>query len=207
MRKIIFALLSLYSVGMSAQSTTDDYYSPSKPKLLSADRVSASMSMGAGVSFLNKSSNAAFSTYIAPKISYALTPKFSLNVALLHYTLSGNTFMGINRNEAMYNVSANTITGNLIALGGEYQINKRFILSGAVMTDASNIMNKQNNFKAVTMGLEYKVSKHASIYMQTTISQGQNNHYYNPNDFNSFNNYPMYGIGQDAAKLMNGFIH
>jgi hypothetical protein len=150
----------------------------------------------------------AFTTYIAPKISYAITPKFSLNLALLNYTLSGNTFMPMNRSEALFNTSSNPVTGNLISLGGSYKLNKRFTLSGAVMADASTIANKQNNFKAVSMGLEYKVSNHSSIYLQTTISSGQgNSHYYNPNDFNSLNNYPVYGFGQDAARFMNGFVH
>ena len=207
MKKIALLFLSLYSITMLSQTVTDDYYSASKPKLISRDRVSASMSLGTGVSFMN-GSNTAFTTYIAPKISYAITPKFSLKLALLHYTVSGNTFMPMNRNEALFNTSSNPVTGNLIALGGSYKLNKRFTLSGAVITDASVIANKQNNFKAVSMGLEYKVSNHSSIYLQTTISSGQgNSHYYNPNDFNSLNNYPVYGFGQDAARFMNGFVH
>ena len=100
MKKLITFTLFLVSASfLGAQVVTDDYYSASKPKLLSADRVSASISAGAGVSFLGSSNNTAFTTFIAPKIGYQVSEKFKLNVGLMHYSITGNTFMPLNQNE------------------------------------------------------------------------------------------------------------
>src|SRR3989344_4740266 len=146
MKKLITFTLFLFGAGLiQAQSTTDDYFTPSKPKLLSADRVSASISAGAGVSFLGSSKNTAFTTFIAPKIGYQISNRFKLNVGLMHYSITGNTFMPartnefvhsgrpINQNEALFNPNNKTRNGNLLFVEGQYQLNKRVAVSGAVM--------------------------------------------------------------------------
>src|SRR3989344_4404329 len=173
MKKLITFTLFLFGAGLiQAQSTTDEYYDPSKPKLLSTDRVSASISAGAGVSFLGSSKNTAFTTFIAPKIGYQLTEKFKLNVGLMHYSITGNTFMPINQNEALFNSTNKSRAGNLLFVEGQYQLNKRVAVSGAVMYDANNFANKQNNFKAISVGMDYKVSKHSTLSFRTVVSQG-----------------------------------
>ena len=200
MRKLITPVLFLFCVSITvAQTTSEDYYNPSKPKLSAQDRVSASMTMGAGVSFLNSTKNAAYTTFVAPKIGYQLTPKFKLNVGLMHYTATGNTFMWMNRNEAIYNASNKTVSGNLLFVEGQYQLGKRMIMSGAMMYDANGFnANKQNNYKAASLGLEYKVTEHSSIRFQTTISNGQGNYYNNPNPF------PSSGFNSFGTGFSNG---
>ena len=178
MKKLITFTLFLVSASfLGAQVVTDDYYSASKPKLLSADRVSASISAGAGVSFLGSSNNTAFATFIAPKIGYQVSEKFKLNVGLMHYSITGNTFMPLNQNEALYNPNNQKRTGNLLFVEGQYQLNKRVAVSGAVMYDANNIANRQNNFKAVSVGMDYKVSKNSTLSFRTQISQGESPYY------------------------------
>lgn len=177
---------------MVSQTDTADYYSPSKAKLKVQDRVSASVSLGAGVSFLNSSKNTAYSTFIAPKIGYQLTPKFKLNFGLMHYSITGNTFMAMNRNEALFNSGKRTVSGNLLFVEGQYKLNKKMILSGAVMYDANGFnSNKKDNYKAASLGLEYKTSEHTSLKFETTISAGQSNYYntanpYSTGGFNTF---------------------
>ncbi|CAN5399655.1 hypothetical protein BH10BAC1_BH10BAC1_01330 [soil metagenome] len=209
MRKLItFSLLVFSSSFIKAQTNEDDYFSNSKPKLFSKDKVSASVSAGAGVSFLGNSKTTAFTSFIAPKIGYQLTNKFKLNVGLMHYTMTGNTFMPLNQNEGLFNSSNKARTGNLIFVEGQYQLNKRVALIGAVMYDANNLMNKQSNYKAVSVGMDYKVSKNSSIQFQATISQGQNSYYNTHTGMYGFdNNAPMGqmfgGIGQDFSQRLN----
>jgi hypothetical protein len=200
MKKLITPILFLFCVStIVAQTTTEDYYNPSKPKSVPQDRVSVSMSMGAGVSFLNSTKNAAYTTFIAPKIGYQLTSKFKLNIGLMHYTATGNTFMPLNQNEAIYNSSNKTVSGNLVFVEGQYRLNKRMIMSGAVMVDANGSnANKQNNYKAASLGLEYKVTEHSSIRLQTTISGGQGNYYSNPYSPNPYYTNPVGHLGFDA---------
>ena len=185
MKKLITTSLSfVFATIMFAQTDSGDYYLPSKTKLSVKDRVSASISIGTGISFLNTTKNTAFSTFIAPKIGYQLSPMFKLNVGLMHYTITGNTFMALNQNEALFNSGKKTISGNLLFVEGQYKLNKRLIMSGAVLYDANGFSkNKKDNYKAASIGLEYKTSEHSSIKFETTISAGQGNYYTNPNPF------------------------
>ena len=211
MKKLITFTLLLFSASFAdAQNTSDDYYSPSKPKLISKDRVSASISAGAGVSFLNSTNNSAYTTFVAPKIGYQLNDKFKLNIGLMHYSISGNTFMPVNQNEALYNSGNKTLTGNMLFVEGQYKLNKRTTVSGAAMYDATNFSNETSNCKGIALGLNYKVSKHSTIGIQAIISQGQTPYGNSPNGMNNFGNTPSYfmtgGMGQDFSNRLNSSI-
>src|ERR1043166_5635465 len=106
---IVFSFLFL-SVASFAQTTTDDYFDGPKPKLKPADRVSGSITAGTGIGSFNKSTY--YATFIAPKISYQFSNRFKVNFGLMHYSLTGTTFMPINSNEALFNSSKHTATGN-----------------------------------------------------------------------------------------------
>lgn len=194
MKKLITLILILCcSTVIVAQTTTeDDYFS--KPKTSTKGKISTSVVAGAGVSFLNSTKSTVFTTFIAPKIGYQLTPKFKLNMGFMHYSASGLSFMQLNQDEYILNTSNKPFSGNLVFVGGDYLLNPKLIFSGAVMMDASNIGTKQNNFKAANVGLEYKVSEHSSIGFKAYISQGNGNYNlnsgtgrygYNPNSSNS----------------------
>jgi hypothetical protein len=118
----------------------------------------------------------------------------------MHYTVTGNSFMPVNSTEGLYNPNTRSVSGNMIFVEGEYSLNKRTILSGAVMTDANNIGNRQNNFKAASMGLSYKVSKHSTIGFQATISQGETP-YYN----GRMGNYNYGGTQPPMQNMFSGF--
>ncbi len=196
MKKLIISFLSFAFVTvLVAQTDTADYYSPSKQKISAKDRVSASISMGAGISFLNTSNNNAFTTFVAPKIGYQLTPKFKLNLGVMHYSVTGNTFMPLNQNETLFNSSKKTISGNLLFVEGQYKLNKKLILSGAILYDANGLNNKQNNYKTASFGLDYKVTEHSSIGFRANISQGQDYYYINPKTgkFDYISNYQFSG--------------
>ncbi len=213
MKKLITFTLFLVSASfLGAQSTTDDYFTTSKPKLLSRDRVSTSVSVGAGLSFFGSSKNTAFTTFIAPKIGYQMTNKFKLNLGLMYYSITGNTFMPMNQNEALFNSSNKTRTGNLLFVEGQYQLNKRIAVSGAVMYDANNFPNKQSNYKAVALGMDYKVSKHSSIGFKAIISQGENPYYnthigtYNFGSTTAPMGEIFGGLGQEFTRSLNSSI-
>lgn len=203
---IILPVFFAFFTTTFAQTDVADYYStPSKSKILAKDRISASMSMGAGVSFLNTSKNTSFITYVAPQIGYQLTPKFKLNLGLMHYSITGNTSMILNQSEALINTGTKAVSGNLLSLGGEYNLNKRLILSGAVMMDANGFnASKKDNHKAASLGIEYKTSENSSIKFETTISDGKGNYYNNPNPF-STNGYNSPGAGFSSG-MNNSFF-
>lgn len=201
MKKLITSFLFLtVSIISIAQTSNDDYYgAPEKQKLLSKDRVSASITAGTGVNFSSNTKSTSFTTFIAPKISYQLSQKFKLNVGLMHYSASPNSVLYMNRNEAIFNSSNKNISGNLVFVGGDYQLNKRIILSGAVMMNANGLSDKQKDYKAASFGVDYKVSEHSSIKFETTISTGNNPNYYN----NPFPNSGSNSFGTGFSNEMN----
>ncbi len=178
---------------MVAQTASDDDYT-ANPKKISKDRVSTSISMGAGLSFLNSTKNTVYSTFVAPKIRYQISHKFKLNIGLMHYTASENNFAPLNPQESVLNNGRKTVSGNLVFVGGEYQLNPKLIMSGSLMVDANDVRTKQNNFRAATLGLDYKISENSSIGFRTTVSQGNSDYFinsgtgnynYSPNNINS----------------------
>jgi len=203
MKKLIaFICILFFASSVISQTVNDEYYSPAKKKLFSKDRVITSLSMGTSMSFLNSSQTTGIATFIAPKIGYQLTDKFQLNVGLMHYTLTGNTFMPLNNNEALYNSGNKNVSGNLIFAEGQYQLNKKWMMTGAVMMDANSLNNKQNNYKAISLGLNYKVTEHSYIGISGTLSQGNSENYI----FNAKNNSYEYSPHNDLffPGLMSG---
>lgn len=198
MKKLITLVLYLYcsTVVISQSTAEDDYFS--KPKVIAKGRVSTSIIAGGGLSFSNASNSTFYSTFIAPQIGYQLTSRFKLNIGLMHYTASGNSFSPLNSNESFSTTGAKTISGNRIFVGGSYQLNPKVIVSGAVLADADNLNTKQNNFKIVTMGFDYKVSERALIGFRASVSQGNSDYYinsrtgnyqYNPNNINTMGDF------------------
>lgn len=204
MEKLItFTLLLFVASFIEAQNTSEDYYTQTKPKSISKDRVSASISAGAGVSFLNSTNNAAYTTFVAPKMAYQLNENFKLTIGLMHYSISGNTFMPVNQNEAFLNSRNKTLTGNILFIEGQYKLNKRTTFAGAAMYDANNFSNKNGNLKGVAIGLDYKISKHGTISFQTIITQGETPYSTSTNGMNNFGNTSSFMSGQDFGSGLN----
>lgn len=219
MKKLITPfLVLLFMSSIVAQTTTNDYYGSNiKPKLLSKDRVSVSLTAGTSVRFMSNSSSAGFTTFIAPKVNYQLTDKFRLNFGLIHYSTSPNTAILLNRNEGILNQSNKNISGNLVFVGGEYLLNKNVLISGAMMMDANSFSNKQNNFKAASLAIDYKVSEHTTIGIRASIEKGNQDYFYNPCR-NSFDYHPTHdkynglfsglatGLGEWGVGELNGLV-
>lgn len=194
MRKLITQILFLYcSSVLVAQTSIEGDYS-ANPKIISKDRVSTSIIAGAGISFLNSAKRPIYTTFVASKINYQISPKFKLNIGLMHYTASGNNFMQLNSKESGLNSGKKSISGNFIFVGGDYQLNPKLIMSGSVMVDANDIRTNQSNFKAATLGFDYKISERSSIGFKASVSKGNSDYFinsrtgnydYNPNNINS----------------------
>ncbi|MFL5762466.1 MAG: hypothetical protein ACJ77K_00910 [Bacteroidia bacterium] len=207
MKKVFFFSLLFLSAASYAQTTTDDYFDPAKPKLKPKDRISGSISAGTGVSTFNKSTY--YSAFIAPKISYQLNDRFKMNFGLMHYSITGNTFMPLSSTEALYNPSRRNASGNLLFAGGEYKLSRRVTFGGAVMTDVNNL--SKNSYKAASLGLKYQTSNHSWISIETSISNGQSPYFdthqgmYNFGPANGLS--PFGGVGQDFTNSLNNSFH
>jgi len=215
MKKIIISSLFLtFSFCAIAQDATEDYYTtPLRPKagLLSQERITTSIMAGTSVSFSNNK-NSSVSTFIAPKISYQLTEKFKLNLGLAHFT-SHPTLLS-NKSEGCFTANKKNSSADYLFVGGEYQLNKKIIVSGAIMASTNSLTVKQNNYKAVEIGMDYKVSKHSSIGIRAVVSDGNSNSMFdqgrNSNENRPFNNNSFgngfTGIGEFGSGAFNNPI-
>ncbi|MDF2438107.1 MAG: hypothetical protein K0Q95_2483 [Bacteroidota bacterium] len=200
-------LILIAVLDLSAQE--DDYNRP-KSKLKPADRISASVSAGTSVSFSRNTTGSSFSTFIAPTLKYKLTERFSVTGGLFHYNLAPNSIYS-NRTESIMNNTRVNSSGNLVFAGAEYKLNKKLLLSGAMMVDAQNKTLNRNNYKALSLGMDYKLSEHSSIGFRATVSEGSTDYMfdpargtynYNPVLGNSFGN-AIGGFGQWGADELN----
>ncbi len=184
MKKLITPVLFLlFSLSVFAQTLTNDYSNP-KAKLNSLDRVSASISTGAGFSISN-SPNSFYSSYVASKIGYQLTKRIKLNVGLMHYTLTGSRFKPITQDDSFLAKVNEPFGGNLIYVQGQFQLTPRLIIAGTVVRSLFNNYAPNaipTSFNSTTLGFQYKISDKASFGIGTTISTGNPN--YN-NDMNT----------------------
>jgi hypothetical protein len=195
MKKLITSgFLFILVISGIAQENTDDFYKKTLPHSTTTDRITASVCMGAAVSATNLNSAPVTSgTYIAPFIGYRLTEKFKLNIGVMHYTVNGNSYVPITLGENKFATGRQHYSGNIFTLQGQYKLSNKLILSGDLMYDANPLLNNnQHSFKAAALGLDYKVSDHATLSVKTAIIQSNGSNYpYSNSPFNAGSMPPM----------------
>jgi hypothetical protein len=173
MKKLITSgfLFTLVVSGI-AQENKDDLYKKPLVHSTVADRVNASVFMGAAVASTNfRTGPITSGAYIAPFVGYRFTEKFRLNIGVMHYTVNGNSYVPITLNENRYATGRQNYSGNLFVLEGQYKLTHQLMLSGDLMYDSNPLMNTQRSFKAAALGLDYKVSPHTTLSVKTAIIQ------------------------------------
>jgi hypothetical protein len=172
MKTVFISSLLFILCFTSIAQTSPDYYIPSRTKISLKERVSGSVMLGTSLNFQNGHSSAA--TFIAPKINYSLTKKFSLTAGLIHYSVFPQGIFGT---ESVITKKQNS--SNLLFAGGEYRLNKKVTVAGAVMADMSSV-NKHINYKTMEFGMDYKISEHSSIGFRANVSQGSPDYHFDP---------------------------
>ena len=172
---ITFLFLSVMTIKSIAQSDTSSYYSDKKEDVPTfTDRFHAAVSVGAGITSFNSRTTSTF-TYIAPSVQYKKKKKFAFTAGLIHYNLTGNPFITKGRNENSFLNRNQSSSGNIMQLGGLYQLNDRVRLYGSVLYKVNPLTNnKAATFNSTSIGLDYKVNPHTTISIQTNIGQGNN---------------------------------
>jgi hypothetical protein len=195
MKKLITSgFLFILAFSGIAQDNKEDFYKKPLAHSAISDRITASVCMGAAVSTTNfKSAPVTSATYIAPFIGYRLTEKFKLNIGVMHYTVNGNAYVPITLGENKFPNGRQNYSGNIFTLQGQYKLTNKLILSGDLLYDANPLLNNQHSFKAAALGLDYKVSNHATLSVKTAIIQS--NGYNSPYSNSPFNAGPMSPMG------------
>jgi hypothetical protein len=119
-----------------------------------------------------------FSTYISPKVSYALNPKFRVSAGI---TIINSTLYGVNPwfNSGRENSLNGNFTHAILTISGDYQINNKLILSGYLFKDINlyNTVNTPYSWKPESpqggfLKVGYQVNDHFHIEGGIGYSKG-----------------------------------
>jgi hypothetical protein len=117
-------------------------------------------------------------SYVAPELSYKLTPKFRINAGIMF--LNSNVL--VNRyslNEPSVVVKTRPTNSALAYVSGNYLISDRFSVTGMVLRDISNPQSYGRNgynpsIQAMSLHLDYKISDNITIGAGMQMRQGKN---------------------------------
>ena len=147
------------------------------------------LSLQTGVSFFSNGKRSAFNNWIAPAITYDVTPKFNLSVGTI--AMFGNPgYISNFSNESTTSLSQNTNKGHYFLYAqGAYLLNDRVTLRGTILKEiAPNQKNPQAiDFKSV--GVDFKISDNFSISADYMVSKGYNGSLMR--NYNGFNASPF----------------
>jgi hypothetical protein len=140
-----------------------------------------SMSVGAGMS--SWSGNTSFGTYVSPSFAYNVSERFRLKAGVTMMNNFGSTYYS--PYDTYYNPA--TVTSSRIFVQGDYLVNNKLMLSGAVYKEVSpfNPRITDPNFYApdgegFMFNLNYRPSKNVEINATFEYSRGNRAFGYSP---------------------------
>ncbi|MEZ5198276.1 MAG: hypothetical protein R2764_18375 [Bacteroidales bacterium] len=119
-------------------------------------------------------------TYVAPHLSYKLSPKFTISGGAIVAKGAGN-FYTEPLNNGIYSYYSPFYPRSFVYIEGAYHVNERLTLSGTaykevdVFNQYSNTNNRlDGDINGVIMGVDYKLRENVYIRGQIEISNGRN---------------------------------
>lgn len=131
-----------------------------------------SMSTGAGFSVFNKQN--IFSTWVAPEISYSLTPRFHLTLGLMMMHCNINSFTRSLNGENIFPIM-HDFTQYFLFAQGSYLLNEKVTLTGSTMHNFTGMFSNPYPSSVSSVGLNIKFSDSFSIGAACSVSKGVNN--------------------------------
>lgn len=186
MRKVltIIALIAVNAICFGQENSNENITG------FSSDLGAADYTFNVGTSVGSSLNNSYwFNNYFSPSAKFDLTKKFSVVAGVgVSYSQFHNVLM-LDNEYNLQKTNAN-ITSIFTYAGGIYKLNNKVNLNATVLFD-ENIMTSpetpvalQKQYKDVSLGLNYNVTKYISINAQMHISDRPVNRY--SNSFNSF---------------------
>jgi len=141
------------------------------------------LSLQTGVSFFSIGKQSIFDKWVAPELTYSLTPKLNLTVGAVAMFSNYSGFQNNMNNEGVKTFSPNTVNGQYFLFAqGSYLLNDRITLRGTIMKE---VPNKQINPYALNInrvGVDFKVSDNFTISADYLRIKG-----YNPSLMRNYN--------------------
>jgi predicted porin len=188
---LILASLYAFSFGQIARPEVTPAGSPDVDITQQpVKKVQYSLNAGTSFSFGTFKSS---SYYIAPQLTYQLTPKFRLNTSLIfinsNITAPGNATLNLGQNQAcLFEQKTNE---TIVYASGDYQLNDKILITGSVIKNFNSPTSSKmeqagwrNSFQMMSMGLQYKITPNITLGAQFKVVQGDN--LYNPLYYNMY---------------------
>jgi hypothetical protein len=192
MKKSIFTLIliSIYSysfcqiVQPEANTTIQDI--PQTP----VKKVEYSLNTGTSFSFGTFKSS---SFYIAPQMSYQITPKLKLNtgVIFIKSNITAPSDAALNLGQSQTRLFEQKTTETVVFASGDYQLNDKLLITGTVIKNFNSPMSSKmedagwrNSFQMMSMGFQYKISPNMTFGAE--FKMVQSNNLYNPLYYNLY---------------------
>ena len=190
MRIFFFLILTVY---FALPARAQDFVPQPTPSNFITPPEKVKVSLNTGTSFVySPGSFAGSSFFVAPKLSYNMTPKFRLNAGIMlikqSLNLSSSLFpAGENQSRSVVLKNSSNIQGVLFAQG-DYSLSDRLTLSGSVLKSLDTNNNNRNDafnnsFQAMSMGINYKISNTISVGAGVHLIQSNGNNNYFPDTF------------------------
>jgi hypothetical protein len=184
--KYTLILLAIFlSIGTFAQvdsNAIEDYvienpnYVIPFDSLTTKDKMQYSFQVGAGFGTSTYGGNY-FSTYYQPMVSYAVSPKFSIQAGLTYINSSVNNLSVIN--DSRYQLFSGNISQYNAFIGGEYKLTDRLSVGGSIFYDftaytplVGTSLDQNNGLQNLGYSgyVKYKVSDSFSIEAEVRIN-------------------------------------
>ena len=141
-----------------------------------AEKVQVGMSVGTSVMF--GSGGAGTSTWLAPNLSYRVSPRFTVAAGLRLEINTGNRYMYSLADGSTMSLYRPT-TSYLMFASGSYDLNAKMRLTGTVFAgtqvyDLPGMKASSYNLNTYggTLNLDYKLSEHSTISVGVGVSHG-----------------------------------
>ena len=193
----LLLFLNTYSQNQEFESKGDsssNMYSPSQSmnenNIKSPLSNKIHLSFQTGISFYSCGNQSAFDKWIAPAVTYNLTPKFHFTVGTMAVFSKPDYLQYSFNNEGVKTVSQNTNTGQYFLFAkGEYLLNSNITLRGTIMKEVPNNQINPNASSLSSVGIDFKISDGFSISADCRVSKGYNAslmHNINESNFSAF---------------------
>jgi hypothetical protein len=179
----VLFILALFFVFPVFSQHTDDYYQPDSMAYFKGspfsfgkpfsnhtitDRTQISVQAGTACSFIGKEN--IFSSWIAPEISYALTPRLHVSTGVLMMHGNLNNLTSFYNKEALGSRTTG-FTQNYFFAKGEYLLNDRVMFTAATMHQLPAPSNNPYPSSFNSIGMDVKLTDNFSISAGCTFSR------------------------------------
>ena len=185
MKRILLLTTSLLLIAFCSQAQQADetpvLYKARKttaktsPLFDTPQRFHFGMQMGTSVG-TNFRNGALWSNYVAPQMSYQLSPRWNINVGTV---IANNNFNALTRTQEGFAVTPAHQLQTFVYTQGQYLVNDRLRLSGTAFYEINQFnqprMNPQAtnfNAKGASMHADFKITDHFSVGAGVQISNG-----------------------------------